>query len=159
LICPVFGSCSRHSLQIGFVVVETCSRYSRRTSRSHFCNLGFGVARWAGGPITCERLWAERVPVRSQRSGQYTIKRFRKSDLGTPFGATHTGSTGAPSVAATKTSTTVSKTNHIAGAKASSNLYQSDRTSVRGSRFGQPKNHYTGLHQYLIHPTACSIDI
>jgi hypothetical protein len=60
--------------------------------------------------------------------------------MNVPFGATHTGSTGAPSVAATKTSTTVSKTNHIAGAKASSNLYQSDRTSVRGSRFGQPKN-------------------
>jgi hypothetical protein len=60
--------------------------------------------------------------------------------MNVPFGATHTGSTGPPSVAATKTSTTVSKTNHIAGAKASSNLYQSDRTSVRGSRFGQPKN-------------------
>jgi hypothetical protein len=63
-----------------------------------------------------------------------------KSDLGTPFGATHTGSTGAPSVAATKTSTIVSKTKHIAGARASCNLYQSDRTSVRGSRSGQPKN-------------------
>ena len=31
------------------------------------CDFGFGVARWAGGPITCERLWAERTPVSPQK--------------------------------------------------------------------------------------------